>query len=509
MKKINFKTKIIAAALAVVTACSVSMMAVTSASAATFDTGFEVTDVVFNAEYQVGMGLIREFVPGGQAIAGLIDSLVGSFTDTDSGPSLSDLSKDISDFRADVSRQFDKVEKELKNIQEELVSSTAAIQKDIAQQSQLIAQQARLIEQQVVSQTTIAAKGATFDSLMTALQETARQIAVISADDTLSEQDKSLQIALLIGRNDKWNSSSNLYFGYMSFLNALTSSTFCATGNHDIFYYIYQSNLPYAAFSWDAKTFSKPYVECLMQLGTYAYSIMAECLSAARQVAGFTADDLAELTPNDAVLYHEVASLKSIVDDTFANLNKKVFDISDPNSVAAHLQGFNEINGRVFVRNGTVNIPLKSSIVMDSKYHQYGDPQDPYKTSGAINPIGGAQILNNYQNSSPLSFDDIKYLVSYVKSFYPGKTMADYLMMVGFDDDNLRDVHWRKHQLYLMTGSAKGVRVGNAIQLFYDGIDLHDNQVEIKNVASSRNMVQTEYGSSLGTDTVMFFIADN
>ncbi len=492
MKTKNLKTKIIALSMSVITACSVGMMAVTPASAASIHTGDSDFDAIYNSYYQGGMGIIREFVPGGQAITGIIDSLVGSFTDQ--GPSLSDIREDLSDFRKDVSRQFDEIKEELKNIQEQLISSETAIRDDIEKQ-------AHLIEQQVVAQTVIAGKGAGFDDLMTALKETDRQINDISNDNTLSDNEKAVQIAMLLGRNDKWNSKDNLYFSYMSFLNTLTSSTFCATGDHDIFYYIYQSNIPYSAFTWDAKQLSKPYIERLMQLGVYTYSITAECLEAAHRVASFTKEDVANLSEDEVYHYHEVKSLKSIVDNTFVALNKKVFDTSDPNSIAAHLKSFNDINDRIFIKNGTVNIPLNASIAIDSK-HLHGDE---YGVFNYIYPEGGKTILNHLKSSSPLSFDDINYLASYVKLFYPGKSMADYLMMVGFDNENLRNVHWRKHQLYLMTDNAYTEYSGDSVKLVYSGIDVHNSLVENQHVTSSVSI--GEYGH-LGTDYVMFFIAD-
>ncbi len=494
MKKKNLKTRILAVTMSVITACSVGMATVTSANAATFSFGDEYVDAVYNAEYQCGLGLISEFVPGGQAISGIIDSLVGSFSDK--GPSLSDISKSISDFREDVSRQFNDVKNELKTIQNQIVASETSIRSDIEKKTQQM-------EQQIVDQTVIANKGSDFDGLMTALKETSRQIEIISKDNTLSEQGKAVQIAMLMGRNDKWNSSDNLYFNYMSYLNSLTSPTFCATGDHDVFYYVYNSNIPYAMFSKDAKDFSKPYVERLSQLGLYAYSIMAECLDAAQRVASFTAEDIAQLNEDDVAHYHEIKSLKSVVDGTFAYLNKKVFDAGSPDSVASHLKSFNNINNCVYINKGTVNIPLQASVIMDSNHilgNEYGIKNYDLQ--------GGKNILNKLQNNSPLSFEDNRRIASYVKSVYPGKSLADYFMAIGFDNENLRSVHWRRHQLYLMTGEASVDYSGISSRLVYSGVDVHDTKVDSTKVSSTYLPDRTrEYGQS-GSDYVLFFVAD-
>ena len=496
MRKNRLKTKLIAVSLSVVTAVSVGMASVTGANAVEFHSEFPVADAVFNAEYQCGLGLISEFVPGGQAIAGVVDSLLGSIIGKDKGPSLSDISKDLNDFRKEVSNEFKQVKEELKGIQNRIAASEEAVRKDIEQQ-------ARLIEQQITARTVIAAKGAGFDELMTALMETDRQIRIISDDKTLSDQEKSVEIAMLIGRNDKWNSAGSLYYDYMNFINALTSATFSSTGDHDIFYYIYLSNIPYAAFSNDAKEFSRPYVDRLMQLGVYTYSIIAECLEAAHRVADFSAEDIAKLSGDELAHYHEIKTLKSIVESTFSDLNQKVFDTADPDSVASHLKSFNELNGRVYVKNGTVNIPLKASVIMDGKNHRYGNE---YGFTETIDIEGGKRILNDLQNSSPLSFDDNQYIANYVKSMYPGRTLADYLIAAGFETDWLRDIHFRESSLYLMTGNAYTSYNGNYFQLFYPGINVHSSDITSQTVGSSKTVGQ--YGFT-ERDFVLFFCLDN
>ena len=499
MRKNCLKTKLIALSLSVVTAVSVGMTAVTSANAVEFHSEFPVADAVLNAEYQCGLGLIRQFVPGGQAIAGVVDSLLGSIIGKDKGPSLSDISKDLNDFRKEVSKEFKKVKEELKGIQNRIAASEEAVRKDIEQQ-------ARLIEQQITARTVIAAKGAGFDELMTALMETDRQIRIISDDKTLSDQEKSVEIAMLIGRNDKWNSAGSLYNNYMNFINALTSATFSSTGDHDIFYYIYLSNIPYAAFSNDAKEFSRPYVDRLMQLGVYTYSIIAECLEAAHRVAGFSAEDIAKLSGDELAHYHEIKTLKSIVESTFSDLNQKVFDTADPDSVASHLKSFNELNGRVFIKNGTVNIPLKASVIMDGKNHRYGNE---YGFTETIDIEGGKRILNDLQNSSPLSFDDNQYIANYVKSMYPGRTLADYLIATGFEQDWLRDIHFRESSLYLMTGNAYTSYHGNYFRLFYPGINVHSSDISSQTVSSSKTVGKFGQYGFTERDFVLFFCLDN
>ena len=107
MKKTSkIKTRIIAGVLSAITVFSVGTMAIGSASAAT------IGDPYGDACYQAGMGIIRQYLPGGVAIAGVIDSIIGSMS---GGPSLSDISKQVSDLREDMDKQFNELKGEIKN----------------------------------------------------------------------------------------------------------------------------------------------------------------------------------------------------------------------------------------------------------------------------------------------------------------------------------------------------------------------------------------------------------
>ena len=139
----RIKIRIIAGILSAITIISVGTVAMASASAATLpSTGDKASDIVINAGYQAGLAAIKLGIPGGTAIAPMLDSIIGSFMPK--GPSLTDINSNINELRSEISTQFAEVKKQI-------TDSTNAVEKKI------------------VNQSVIAEKGDSFDSLMTAM----------------------------------------------------------------------------------------------------------------------------------------------------------------------------------------------------------------------------------------------------------------------------------------------------------------------------------------------------
>ena len=384
MKRNTFKIRITATVLSVITIFSV--MGASAASASAASTGSPIGD----AAYAAGIGVIRQYVPGGQAMAGVIDSIVNSFTDK--GPSLSDISSDISSMRAEISSQFADIKNQMKDYTE-------------------------AIENKIVDQTVIANKGTGFDKLMTALKGTDRQIASINTDSSLNDNEKAVEIACLIGRNSEWNKSSNLFFGYQDFMNTLSSPSFADQKDRDLYQVVYNDFTSKVMFSGEALDMSQPYVNRVILLGLYAYSINSQCLKAAQTVSMFTDKEEATLNADEMNNYRSVKSLTSIVNGEINDMNTTMFDLTCKDSVAAHLNTYETMSRTVFLNKGTANKALTGMPAIGDMTKISSDPQGIF----------------NIAERGTLSMDTIKTIVAYVKSAYPGKTLREYLTTVGFD----------------------------------------------------------------------------
>ena len=251
-------------------------------------------DEIPDKAYEAGMEIIKKFVPEGDTIADVVSFIVDSYQDD--GPSLADISSQIADLRNEMTAQFNEIKEEMKQYAEE-------------------------IENKIVDQTVIAGKGVGFDKLMTALQATDRQIKAITDDSSLNDNEKAVEVAALIGNNAEWVKSDNLYFQYQDFMNTLAAPSFADQKDRDLYQVVYNDLIPQAMFSGEALNMSSPYIERVMLLGLYAYSINAQCLKAAQTVSEFTAEEEATLNQDVAYTYRQIKSLTSIVNGEIININ--------------------------------------------------------------------------------------------------------------------------------------------------------------------------------------------
>ena len=376
MKKRTLKIRIIATVLSVVTIFSVTTASTVSAAAAS--TG----DVAGDVAYAAGIGIIRQYAPGGQAIAGVLDTIINSFTQQ--GPSLSDISNDISALRGEISTQFADIKNQMKDYSE-------------------------AIENKIVDQTVIAGKGVGFDKLMTELQATDRQISNINRDSSINDKEKAVEIACLIGKNSDWNKTSNLYYGYQDFMNTLSASSFADQKDRDLYQVVYSDFASKVMFSGEALDQSNPYIDRVMLLGLYAYSVNSQCLKAAQTVSQFTAEDEKMLNADELRNYYSVKSLT------------KMFDTSRTDSVAAHYNNYKSMSRLVFLNKNTVSKELTASMTAGNLSNIANNPNN----------------LFNIMDKGALNHKELSDLAAYVKSAYNGKTLRDYLTYVGFDLTNV------------------------------------------------------------------------
>ena len=171
-----------------------------------------------NLAIKAGKALIEKFIPHGKEIISVVNAIIDCFTPDEKGKttSLDDIKSQISDLRDEIVKQYQEIESQLASLSEQ--------QRQIEEK----------IEKIIVDQTTLSSEAKDFDGLLTTFQETARQINTIENDTSLSPQDRSVRIALIIGRSDKWVSADNLYNRYLNFLNTITGTTFEDLNGRDL-----------------------------------------------------------------------------------------------------------------------------------------------------------------------------------------------------------------------------------------------------------------------------------
>ncbi len=392
MKKV--KRRVISSILSLVIVCSIATMAVSTASAADLpSTGDKTTDTIIKTEYAIGTGLIRQYVPGGQAIVGALDAIMGGLSDK--GPSLSDINDNINKLRAEISKEFSDIKNQMNNNKKE-------------------------IENKIVDQTVIANKGSNFDTLMSSMKETASQIDTFIKDTSLNEKERAIEIAALIGRNDKWTNSSNVHNQYLSFMNTLSSTSFADQKGRDFCQVVFNDCKSNFMFSGEAIDVAKPYLDRVMLLGTYAYSIDCQCLKAAQDISKFTAEDKKELDEDALEKLSAVKSRTSVINNEINKINDKMFDAGASDSVTTHYKNFNKTSRTIFINKNTTNQPFKKNLKEFN--HWFG-----VTGSGAFNKIKNDICANT------ISKGDMEALIKYIQTNHEGTSLRDYLKKVGFN----------------------------------------------------------------------------
>ena len=353
-------------------------------------------DEIPKKAYEAGMEIIKKFVPEGSTIVDVVNFIVDSYQDE--GPSLIDISGQIEELRNEMSEQFAEIKEQMQQYTEE-------------------------IENKIVDQTVIAGKGIGFDKLMTALQATDRQLKAITADDTLNDNEKAVEVAALIGNNTEWVETDNPYFQYQDFMNTLASPSFADQKDRDLYQVVYDDMISRALFSGEALRLSEPYIQRVLLLGLYAYTLNAECLKAAQTVSEFTADDEATLNSDVLYTYRQIKSLTSIVNGEIIHINDKMFETEMSDTVVNHFNKYESVNKTVFINCGTDNTALSTTL-------RIGCLADVGDRDALFNIL---DIMDNYD----FSIDRLRLVAEHVKAAYPDTSLRTFLTDIGFDMSNV------------------------------------------------------------------------
>lgn len=435
MKKLRYK--VIAIILSIVFVFSVGAPSY-KVSAAGMD-----EKVIVDFTVSAGIYAIKNFAPSGAVIAAGLQSILDSF-EID-GPSLTDISGEIHDLRNDISSQFADIKSQMKDYKQE-------------------------IEDKIVNQTVIAGKGTGFDKLLTALQGTDLQIQAINNDTTINDNEKAVEIASLIGKNTEWVKTNNLYFQYQDFMNTLASSSFASQKDKDLYQVVYDDCTLDSMFSGEALDKSRPYIERVILLGEYAYSINAQCLKAAQEVSQFTPEQIASLNDQELYNYKNVVSLTSIVNSQINDMCTHMYSLIREDSVVNHLVAYNNMNRLLFLNYATESKNLSNTLrVGDLAEVGYYDKYN--------------EVYDITSNDGILKYDELNALATHVRENYPGMTLREYLNSVGFNTDNLpKDTYiaLAEPKCYKMDAFPDGGGIGFKCKYNVSSVSIDDSDVTVK-----------------------------
>ena len=371
---------------------------------------------------KAGKALIENFVSHGKQIISVVTAIIGCFSKDEQGKkvTLDDIKGQIDSLRDELTEKFQEIESELASLSEQ--------QRQIEER----------LEKLIVDQTVLSSKAKDFDTLLTTLQEASRQISVIenTSDEEMSPQNRSFELARLIGSNEKWLDTNNIFNQCLNLLTTLTGNTFGDIKGRDLLTIINDQYSTEALFTGEAKHSTELYFNQVLYLAFYAYSIISQCLKGAEDVATFTAEDVAKLSEENQTRYQnrEIATLYSIITEETEYLNRKVFqiDFEEP-SLTGRIDAYydNDDNRHIFINKGTANINMKDDLIKreykDAAFVKDGSEYDSWSLDTFVND---ADHNATFDASMRLG------VVNHVKANFNG-TMREYLTALGYDLTNV------------------------------------------------------------------------
>ena len=450
MKKTNnIKTRITAGLLSTVTAFSVGVIAISSASAAETNSSeyiLQQNDVNDPASFATVTAEDYGKEAGVDAANAAFDTLgqvfPGASILVSPFKSLFNMSVKGDDPMAAVNNKLDKMDQKLDEISKNLKSLNNNIDRNTAW---------------LGNKTELSELKTNYRNLSAALEDFAKDVYAIESDDELNNQQKMMKLATLKKGADFRDVKRycTIIRDYMDGSNKYVSDC--------MFDLLYNDKAPSCMIEREAYNKAFGAAEDLTKQYMYAVSLIAECQKAADAVYFFTEADVKALG-------------NGIFKSEYDNFDKarEILDADDAakmlTAAATGADNFQKHNTGKFIFKGTKSIDKVCGRFEYAELY-------PNRTSKT----------NDYINKSTLSTDDIKALAAYVRENYPNTSIYTFLKnnKALYCDFNLKNVETDIVPGYILTDTALQTeehRVGTEDLGEYGGNLLYDCSVYAKGI---------------------------
>lgn len=261
----------------------------------------------------------------------------------------------------------------------------------------------------------------------------AKSIAEIRQDKNLSDIQKTIKVAELIGSTKEWDEGE----GNATILKnmAAASQALIANENGDnstktMYEAIYNFNKHDCLFSGEVLTKSKGFIETRVSSFVRNCEIVMECLRAHNQVAKLTEEQVKTLDPETKAVYDRIhgdsatvfSKIKTVAEIFLGSDNA---DGTHNAGVADTAREYGKKDRCTYINYGKNGDGIKLNKQLSSK------EANDY-TIGKFTDINA---LNEKVNNSPLTTDDLNNI--FERASKQGKTVKNYLSEVGFDTSNM------------------------------------------------------------------------
>ena len=272
----------------------------------------------------------------------------------------------------------------------------------------------------------------------------------------LSEKEKLVENAFLIGSNDKWITTGNVMFNIKKLGEVLSGNTFTDIQGRNFFEIIYEANTLKSLFSGEAYDRSLLYIEKVMQVYFYGCSVMLGILKNSMLLTNFTAEDIEALSPLVHSHYYSCAVADPVyIENEIASIAKGIFNTSSNSSLITlytQLKFKIKYERNIFVGTGLIPNPIPIADKLNSKIIEYKEmyhkttaacifwacPWEDYCVETLWPYFGGMKSeVQNYADNgviTPRQMEDF-YQYFYGANINNGSEVLSYLNDKGIDTE--------------------------------------------------------------------------
>lgn len=393
------------------------------------ETGEEIADndTVESVIWKTGVDFVGDLIPGGKTIGPLLTALgeifgIKSDKDTSSKELLKQLddvnkkiatmSSDITSFRMEMDTRLNELEK---NMYAEIEDALNVINNDVFTDG----------------------VGAELDTLHTQVSGRngiARKIDTINEDSEMSDEEKAIEIAYLIGNDKDWNETQNALYRFKHIGELLAGQTYRDTKGRNLYQVLYDNAASNSKLSGEVYDKIEPYIDRVVYEYFLSYVTLSQCLSASLTVSLMTDEEAKKL---DAVTYNRYLACKtvtSVVKQEMDDIDKQLLDPDEANSIVSLYSAFRykqNNNGCVYIDGG------KNSVALSPELDEFNCSRvGKLQHNGSVSETSYCQGISDFVSGGEhLDPEHVKKICDHVDDLPDNTTLLDYLDNAGFKVD--------------------------------------------------------------------------
>ena len=265
--------------------------------------------------------------------------------------------------------------KAINNLRKEIISHLDEIEKNIKLSK-------KDILNEIKGRNYINGFGRSIDSLLNQINDLVDGFNANDNSKELTENEKIVENAFLIGNNAEWIKEGNIIFNLKNLALILSGQTFSDFQNRDLYQVLYDLNLKDWMFSGEIYDACEPYIQKVLGIYFYGCLTILKGLKNSELMANFTETEIKDLSRVPSIHYDSSIILNSQhILNQIKFISDKVFNISNKDSVISHYGVF--IYKKKYQRNIFVNFGKISPIPIDDRlekemidYNRYEGPRN-------------------------------------------------------------------------------------------------------------------------------------